>query len=244
MSKRFRLNALLALLFCGAALAQPVAIEPQRHEGRTRASAYLDSCTLDPAKVLPPPPAPGTLAAEADLEAVRMAQAFRTPEQEAWARHADEDDPFQFAEVLGPWFAAKNLPQCEALFKRVIGDARAAYGRAKRLYDRPRPSKIDPAIRPCVVLPRSTSYPSGHSVRAFLTAGILADLVPGKREALIDRAHRAAWGRIIAGVHFPSDDVAGRLTAQAILEELRKSPAYRRDLEACRKEIGQAGGFR
>jgi membrane-associated phospholipid phosphatase len=37
-------------------------------------------------------------------------------------------------------------------------------------------------------------------------------------------------------VHFPSDDVGGRMVAQAIVAELRKSPAYRTAVEQCRAE--------
>lgn len=241
MTNPFLPSALIALLFFGGGLgAQPTATGAFPRVHQASSLVYLKPGALDPAKVLGPPPQLGSHAAEADLEAVRMAQSFRTPEQEAWARFIEDDGVFKHASEIGPWFTPENLPTCGSFFKRVLGDSRSISQRAKRLFDRPRPPKVDPSIRPCVFLPMGSSYPSSHSTQAFLMASILSDLFPEKREALMNRAHRAAWSRIIGGVHFPTDDVAGRLLAQAILEELRKSPAFLKDLGDCRKEIDQA----
>lgn len=245
MVKPLLLSALLALLLPGGWLgAQTIVAEPAKRVRTVQAAVYLQQATLDPAKVLAPPPSRGTLAAEADLEAVVMAQQFRTPEQEAWAKFIDTDNVFKHAPEIGLWFTPRELPKCEAFFNRVLADAHGVSSRAKRLYDRPRPPVVDPRIRPCVFLPRGASFPSGHSTQAFLMASILADLVPEKREALINRAHRAAWSRIIGGVHYPTDDIAGRILAQAILEELRKSPEFLKDLESCRRELDQARASR
>jgi len=245
MSNFFLKPALLGLLLLGGGLgAQSVATEPQKRTWPVHVPVYMQPAQVDPAKVLGPPPVPGSLAAAADLEAVLMAQAFRTPEQEAWARYIDTDGVFKHAPEIGPWFNARELPKCEAFFNRILGDAHGVSERAKRLYARPRPPRVDATIRPCVRLPESTSYPSGHSMQAFLVASILADLLPERREALMSRAHRAAWSRIIGGVHFPTDDIAGRLLAQAILEELRRSPGFLKDLEDCRRELDQARASR
>jgi len=46
----------------------------------------------------------------ADLEAVRGTQAVRTPADVAWARRIMDFTAFDYADVLGPWFTAKNLP--------------------------------------------------------------------------------------------------------------------------------------
>jgi acid phosphatase (class A) len=87
-----------------------------------------------------------------------------------------------------------------------------------------------------VKLPGTNSYPSGHSLRAFVVAAVLGDVFPDRQAELEARAHRVAWGRVIGGVHFPTDDVGGRIAAQAIVAELRKSPAYRAAVEKCRAE--------
>ena len=241
MAQAALIPALLGVLLLGSGLgAQPVATGPVKRVWPVQAPVYIQPIAVDSTKLLGPPPSPGSLAAEADMEAVLMAQAFRTPEQEAWAQHIDSDGIFKHARELGPWFTPQALPKCEAFFSRVLGDAHGVSAQAKRLYARPRPPRVDARVQPCVQLPGSASYPSGHSMQAFLMASILADLLPEKREVLLDRAHRAAWSRIIGGVHFPTDDIAGRVLAKAILEELRKSPEFLKDLNVCREELDQA----
>src|SRR5690348_14310375 len=111
---------------------------------------------------------------------------------------------------------------------------------AKGLFPRPRPPRTDPAVQPCVELADSGSYPSGHSMQAFVWAAVLSEIFPEQREALYARAHQAAWGRIIGGVHCPNDLVGGRLLGEAIVEQLKKSPAFREGLEKCRAEAAGA----
>ncbi|MBP1628603.1 MAG: hypothetical protein H6Q00_3078 [Holophagaceae bacterium] len=107
MSNFFLKPALLGLLLLGGGLgAQSVATEPQKRTWPVHVPVYMQPAQVDPAKVLGPPPVPGSLAAAADLEAVLMAQAFRTPEQEAWARYIDTDGVFKHAPEIGPWFKA------------------------------------------------------------------------------------------------------------------------------------------
>ena len=237
-------------IFLGASLlgmgllAQGAVARPPKQVWQVHAPVYFQPESVDVAHLLPAPPMPGSLAAEADLEAVRMAQAFRTLDQEAWAKFIETDGLFKHAPEVGPWFTAQNLPVCDAFFRRVLDDAHGVSDRAKKLYDRPRPPMVDPQLKPCVSVPTSTSFPSGHSMQAFLMASLLADLLPEKRELLMARAHRAAWSRIIGGVHFPTDDIGGRTLAQGILAELRRSPAFLIDMEACRREMAQASANR
>jgi acid phosphatase (class A) len=65
---------------------------------------------------------------------------------------------------------------------------------------------------------------------------VLAEIFPDKRDALLDRAHRAAWGRVLAGVHFPTDLIGGELMAEAIVAKLKESEAFRAAVEKCRTE--------
>jgi len=197
---------------------------------------FLDSSHIDVAKVLPAPPEAGSLAAQADLEAVRMAQTWRTPDQVVWALKVDAADPFAPAEVLGDWFRKESLPLCAQFLQDVDNDLAGVTSRAKALHQRPRPFQVDPTLQPCVPKPHSYSYPSGHSSHAFTRALVLAEVFPEKTDALVAWAHRVAWGRILGGVHFPTDDVGGRLLAEVTAAEMKKSPAFRAAVEACRKE--------
>jgi acid phosphatase (class A) len=197
---------------------------------------FLAPTAIDVKQVLAPPPALGSLASLADVEAVRMSQAWRSPEQVVWAQNVDKDEPFAFADVLGPWFTAESLPRCAKLLREAGDDANTICWKAKAMFSRPRPYQVDERIQPCVPRQSNSSYPSGHSLNVFTRALVLGEVFPGQRAALLDRAHRAAWGRILGGVHFPTDDVAGRLLAEAIFQRMKESPEFQAEVLACRKE--------
>ena len=190
--------------------------------------------------LLPPVPAAGSVAARADLDAVLQVQAWRTPEQIAWAKVVESDEVFNHAAVLGPWFTAARLPQTAAFFKALSDDLGAIDAASKKPFLRARPATVDARVEPCVRLPKSTSYPSGTALQAQVWAELLAEILPAKREALIARSHRAGWGRVIGGVHFPSDLEAGRQLAGPFLAECRKSPEFKAAFEACRRELTAA----
>jgi acid phosphatase (class A) len=96
---------------------------------------------------------------------------------------------------------------------------------------------VEPRVEPCVAKPANDSYPSGHTASIFARAGVLAEIFPEKRTALFDFAHRAAWGRVYGGVHFPSDLVGGWTIAEAFVTEVRKNPGFQAEVAACRNEI-------
>jgi acid phosphatase (class A) len=219
---------LVPALLLGFAPAVPVCAAEGGH--------FIDPAGLDIRQILPEPPAADSLAGRADLEAVRAMQALRTPADMAWARRIMDFSAFDYADVLGPWFTPQNLPITAEFLKAVTADSELTSDRVKLIYTRPRPPLVDPALQPCVKLPKTSSYPSSHSTRAFLWAAILGEMFPDQREALLAWAHRAAWGRIIGGVHYPSDDVGGQLLAKAIMAELAKNPAFRAALERARAE--------
>ena len=238
--KRFPWLA-VGLVVLGAA---PVSWGVESTPDKTPATApvaavyFIPPDATDWKNLLPAPPAPGSVAMLGDVETVLQVQAARTPADIAWAKFIEPEHVFDdFTDVLGPWFAEKNLPVSAEFLRQVTSDARAVSDRMKNLYPRQRPPAVEPTVQPCVPIPKSNSYPSGHSVRAFVWAGVLADIFPDRQPELFTRAHRVAWGRVIGGVHFPTDTVGGRILAQAIVAELRKSPAYRAAVEKCRAEV-------
>lgn len=198
---------------------------------------FVNVVGLDFKAWLPEPPAAGSLAAESDLLAVRQAQAGRTPEQVAWAKLVEKDVVFNNASVLGAWLTKENLPQAAEFFAKLGEDLRAMDGASKKPFLRPRPASVDPTVQPCVTMPASTSYPSGSAMQAWVWAELLAEMFPAKRTELMERAERATWGRVIGGVHFPSDLVGGKKLAGVFLAEARKNAEFRAGLEAVRAEL-------
>jgi undecaprenyl-diphosphatase len=85
--------------------------------------------------------------------------------------------------------------------------AAVANGPAKLLVRRRRPSSRS---RPTLIrMPRSTSFPSGHTAAAFaFSAGACAEL-PVLATVLVPLAGIVAYSRVHTGVHYPSDVAAG-----------------------------------
>jgi len=235
-STRLRFPGLI--LLCAAVLvASPGAADaPMLGASKPAARYFLAPGAIDLAKILPPPPAPDSIAARADLETVLQVQASRTPDQAAWAKFIEADDLFENARVLGDWFSMANLPLTAEFFRQATSDSSMASNAIKALYSRPRPPAVDGRVLPCVNIPKTGSYPSGHAMRAALRAALLSEIFPERRAALDDFARKTAWGRIIGGVHFPTDIMAGKLLGDALAAELLKNPAVRAAIEQCRAE--------
>lgn len=233
-----KFRALLPWLVLLLGLAMPLARAQSLEEKYASAVArYVQPESVDWKSLLPPPPAPDSIAARGDLEVVLQVQASRTAADVAWAKLVEQDKVFaDYGDVLGPWFGEKNLPLLAAFLTQVTTDSWLSGNRMKNLYPRQRPPAVDPAVQPCVKIPHSNSYPSGHSLRAYVWAAVLADIFPGREAELLTQARRVAWGRVIGGVHYPSDTVGGRVAAEAIVAELRKSAEYRAAVEQCRAE--------
>ncbi|MDH4554306.1 phosphatase PAP2 family protein [Pseudomonas sp. BN417] len=224
----------LALLL-GAPFAQadPAALYPP----------YLAATRLQLADYLPPPPAADSPIAQADLQAVLDAQAARNTAQVNKVRADDqwEDGVFPFAaDLLGKGFAVERLPLTRAFFRRTQEDLVQVLMPAKQHFDRPRPYEADARIKPVLPPPEGDSYPSGHSMNAYLNATLLGMAVPEKRAELFDRAQEHAGSRVIAGVHYPSDLRGGQIAAAALVANLLSDPQAAADFALVRQEIRAA----
>ncbi|MEJ1974046.1 MAG: phosphatase PAP2 family protein [Lacunisphaera sp.] len=201
------------------------------------AGRYLRTQDFDATKVIPVAPAADSLATLADLETVYQVQLRRTPEQVTLANYFAADTVFQYDAVIGPWFTAANLPRTAEIFLQIAADRSAISSAGKAVWNRPRPPLLDPRIHACAPLPKSGSYPSGHSTQAFLWAGLLAEVFPERRAALRERAELVAWSRVVAGVHYPTDIAAGRVLGDRLVREFLQVPALHAALEEIRAEV-------
>jgi membrane-associated phospholipid phosphatase len=86
----------------------------------------------------------------------------------------------------------------------------------------PRPSQLCPALLPPIEVPGHASFPSGHSTQAHLMALSMSRVLNGLPQwaTMVDDlwtlADRIARNREIAGLHYPSDSLAGALIATLI----------------------------
>ena len=78
----------------------------------------------------------------------------------------------------------------------------------KRMFRRPRPVQVYPALMPLLLTPPHASFPNAHALQSFLMSRLLEKVRPDIKSQLYALAMRVAVNREIAGVHYPSDRVA------------------------------------
>jgi undecaprenyl-diphosphatase len=86
---------------------------------------------------------------------------------------------------------------------------RTLYWLLKNGLKRPRPPVAIPSFNALIIASDEFSFPSGHTSAAFLLAIITASFVPVLTLPLLSWASCIAVSRVILGVHFPADTIAG-----------------------------------
>jgi acid phosphatase (class A) len=148
---------------------------------------------------------------------------------------ADEREP-RFVEIIDQheaegaikyWLGmlmidASNAPATYALIRvgRRIGEVVVMC--LKDRFREPRPSQVCSAIVPMVDPPITPAFPAGHALQSRLISKLIAEAKrPFVQPAMLYLlADRIAENRIIAGLHYPLDNLAGREAADMVFEML------------------------
>jgi acid phosphatase (class A) len=184
----------------------------------------------------PPPPAPGSAAEQADLQAELSAQNSRTPAQIAEARLDNGYSVKLFTSVIGPKITPESDPRTFAFFDRLNKQIGKVVHESKDRWHRPRPYQAHPEIHPLFEA-GDYSYPSGHSTHSFAFAVILGQLFPDRANAFLDRARQIAQSRVDAGVHYETDIREGEVVGREVAKELLAKPAFLAELNAAKAEL-------
>ena len=244
---KFVVAAALALAACATAQPQPTpapAPVPSAQPTHPTTPERTPAVQVDTTVFIPPPPE-----ANGALELAERA-VVRGPWTAARRQQALEDnaiDPFAaFDSVLGANFTGANFPATTRVLDRAGRAAGFAGDPAKFVHRRLRPFVSDSAITPCIPdeprLRASFSYPSGHAALGWGWALVLAELIPSRTDAIIDRGRDFTWSRVVCGVHYPSDVAAGRDVAAAAIARLHADPDFQREFAAARAELAAAYG--
>lgn len=120
----------------------------------------------------------------------------------------------------------------------VAGASALTNGLLKPILPRHRPDLTNLSVlRRARSLPRSSSFPSGHSAAAAAFATGVALESPAAGVAVAPLAAAVAYSRVHVGVHWPSDVVAGAAVGAAVALATRRWWAVRTDEPA---ELGPA----
>jgi acid phosphatase (class A) len=204
---------------------------------------YVDARQIPLGTLLAPPPAAGSANQQADLDAVLNVQRTRTPEEVTRAKADVEKSVFRFADVLGPAFNEANLPKTAALFKAANHDAGLIAKGGKQYFSRARPFIVSNEVHPTVAgKPDDAydSYPSGHATFGYMSAILLAQMIPEKRDALFVRGREYGENRVVDGVHYPSDVEAGRIDGTLVAAALMANPDFQKAFAEAKAEVRAA----
>ena len=230
-----RIGIIFVLLgWCSAAFSQETYLTP-------RALPDLVKC-------LPAPPEKGSPAFKYDLERYKWGKQQR--QDAARLEQAKGDAVWTYDALLGQLSPAFGMtlskeatPEIWCLLETgllTIDPIRVA---PKAYFHRIRPFeyfKEPTATGEDAELSGEGSYPSGHTIRSWLAALLLAEVNPARADEIYARAWEYGESRVIAGAHWQSDVDASRVAASIGFSALQTSPEFRAQMDRAREEFRKA----
>jgi hypothetical protein len=155
---------------------------------------------IDP-PLIPPPADDSATTAEEVAELIRLSK--QRPAYRTLIKSLDQGFPAAFVTLCGQL----GVPCDEHRIWELVAQSKPVILALKVFYNRSRPFQVSPDLHPIVSYTTQTpSYPSGHTAQAWLIARDLAARFPEHREEFFDLARLVAKTRLLAGVHFRSDN--------------------------------------
>lgn len=203
-------------------------------------AALLTPSEIDASRILPPPPAAGSVDEKAEFQELKTIAARSSEAVKAAAAHdAKDETPDIFNTAIG--FDLASKPETFKLLKLVAEEEESDTKPAKTYFHRLRPYAVDTSLKTCEpVKPgkkAATSYPSGHATLAFSMGVVLASLMPEKSQAILARSSEYAQNRLVCGVHYRSDIVAGQQFGTVLALRLMQNPEFQAQMGRARTEF-------
>ena len=240
MSKKILISA--TLLVAGLVLSWNASAQFPR----VRVEPYLTVEQIpDAVMFLPPPPEEGTPQFAYDEAQYQWGKTQRIGARGVRAIREETTNVDSMAAMFSGAFGRKlsreTTPKTMRLLDRSIRTFRLGATRPKATYMRLRPYVF---YREGTLIPRSEegsrgsgSYPSGHTVRGWGLALVLAELNPERQDTLLKAGYEWGQSRVIAGYHWQSDVDASKLLSSATFARLQASPEYMEDFAAAQEEL-------
>ena len=227
MSKKILISA--TLLVAGLVLSWNASAQFPR----VRVEPYLTVEQIpDAVMFLPPPPEEGTPQFAYDEAQYQWGKTQRAGARGIRAIREETTNVDSMAAMFSGAFGRKlsreTTPKTMRLLDRSIRTFRLGATRPKATYMR---------LRPYVFYRGSGSYPSGHTVRGWGLALVLAELNPERQDTLLKAGYEWGQSRVIAGYHWQSDVDASKLLSSATFARLQASPEYMEDFAAAQEEL-------
>lgn len=207
-------------------------------QANPEAASFVSQAQVDLFKLLVPPTSDHSPLTQAEISELIQIQKTSTPQERTLAVMDDKISVFQFATpILGPKFTLGNFPLTEEFFRRLAKDVISIFNDSKERWKRTRPFQVNSEVKPCSYEATSGAYPSGHSTFGYLTAIVLADMIPEKKVQFFERADQYSRNRMVCGVHYRSDIEAGRIGGTIIAAFAMQNHRFRKEFEEVRMEV-------
>ena len=137
-------------------------------------------------------------------------------------QNCDQDATYYVKEYL----RKNNLQFDESVIEYIEDQCIPIIRHYKNFFNRPRPYQVaafyNKELRRFKTGTSNTpSYPSGHTVQPFVVALHYAKKYPEHKQQLEQAANICGYGRVLAGLHYPTDYEAGVELAIKLMEYIR-----------------------
>ena len=169
--------------------------------------------------IIPPPPSVEYRLRELQV----ITQQYHSRFNHEILQHALDDD---MVKLFGSLLIASGVDSESGLIYQLKQEVLPAIHLHKNHFDVARPSELaeQHGIQfefDYLESAQTPSYPSGHTTQAFYIATKLSRLYPHLSKDLFVLANMVAESRVDRGVHFPSDNEAGKLLAAKLSGEIK-----------------------
>ena len=148
-----------------------------------------------------------------------------------------------FSEPFGIKIDKEQTPEIYKAFMRGVGTIEIIRIRPKAYFMRKRPfDRFQEHMYTTWEedeLRGEGSYPSGHTIRGWAAALVLAEINPDAANEIYARGYDYGESRVIVGAHWQSDVDASRPAASIGYSLLQTNPAYRAQMDRARKEFAK-----
>lgn len=209
---------------------------------------FTDSQMPDLTVILPGPPDSTSMDFARDMNKYMAGKAMRHTERgRLAAAHSGYNISMvttYFSEPYGMTISNETTPALYFLLESTLVTGEVAMGRIKRYYKRQRPCLRykEPTGSGEVFPETSYSYPSGHTIRGWLTAMVLAEINPAVRNQVFALAQEYCENRVIVGAHWQSDVDASRTAASIGFCALQGSEEFIAQMKKAQQEYKEKTG--
>lgn len=133
-------------------------------------------------------------------------------------------------QTINATFLKKGIDTTE-LTHDVVKDIENLVYKLKFFFQRPRPKQLAQYYKLKLFpydsyVANTPSYPSGHTLQAFVILSIIGNLHPKEHSFCKEMIDDIAYSRLYMGVHFPSDNDFAKLVGEEILKQPEFAKKY------------------